>query len=340
MIIAMALLLCAEIRVAAQTESFEKQAVALVRQMPASALDTELPKLPFSTWLTQQLGPQAGIVWQLTECGAPIRDSDQAEPDLRACTEVNASLPDGSKVIIAVMVGTFKKGIIGTPIFYYAVVERGEQLYQIGRLHEVPQSISKDKAPLAVRGSSKSRDHFIKLPAINLDQFDRQERTDQQYLFGTQLFSRANQPWLPLPRADLEENVVPPPTAPAFAKSGTKPGAKPGAKPGLPSIPSAETDSSPQRVSEGVIQGQTITRVKPIYPPAARMLNLNGMVMVEITISETGQVTAAHATSGHKALRSPAEDAAYKWVFRPTLLNGDPVKVQSILTFIFTPGGK
>jgi periplasmic protein TonB len=75
--------------------------------------------------------------------------------------------------------------------------------------------------------------------------------------------------------------------------------------------------------------------VNAIYPPTARMLKAYGVVKVQITISEEGRVIAAKAMSGHEALRPAAVNAAYKWVFKPTTLNGAGIKVQGILTFNF-----
>jgi len=66
-------------------------------------------------------------------------------------------------------------------------------------------------------------------------------------------------------------------------------------------------------------------------------MNATGTVEVEITISEAGLVIEAKAISGHLALRSAAVDAARKWVFKPPMLNGKPIKVKSVLTFVFVP---
>lgn len=83
------------------------------------------------------------------------------------------------------------------------------------------------------------------------------------------------------------------------------------------------------------MEGNAITRVEPIYPPTARIMKAFGTVRVQVTISETGSVIDAKAISGHQALRSAAVDAAYKWVFKPTTVNGEPIKVQGALTFNF-----
>jgi TonB family protein len=121
-----------------QTESFEREALALVQRMPASTLDSKLPKRPFAVWFSQFVGPQAGIVWQLTACGEDVGASDDSEQDLPACAQVNASLPDGRKVIVVITVGTFKKGLTGDPGFFRAVVEHDNRFYQVNELHDLP----------------------------------------------------------------------------------------------------------------------------------------------------------------------------------------------------------
>jgi TonB family protein len=95
--------------------------------------------------------------------------------------------------------------------------------------------------------------------------------------------------------------------------------------------------ATPVRVSKGVITGEAVTRVQPVYPQIARQVNASGEVLVSITIDENGKVIEAKATKGHPLLRSAAEEAARKWIFRPTLLDGKPVRQTGALTFVFTP---
>jgi TonB family protein len=90
-------------------------------------------------------------------------------------------------------------------------------------------------------------------------------------------------------------------------------------------------------VSKNLIQGEAVVKANPIYPAIAKKVNASGEVQVEIIIGENGQVISAKALSGHPVLRSAAENAAMKWVFKPTLLEGQPVKQPGILKFIFTP---
>ncbi len=88
------------------------------------------------------------------------------------------------------------------------------------------------------------------------------------------------------------------------------------------------------------MRGNAIIKVKPLHPESAKKMNAYGPVEVRIIISQEGTVIEAEAISGHLALRSAAVEAARKWVFKPTTVNGMPVKVESMLTFVFTRSGQ
>ena len=82
-------------------------------------------------------------------------------------------------------------------------------------------------------------------------------------------------------------------------------------------------------------QEEAIVQVEPVYPFWARFLGIKGAVVIEITVREKGDVINARAMSGHKRLRKAAIDAAMQWEFKPTLLNGKPVKVIGAITMYF-----
>lgn len=89
------------------------------------------------------------------------------------------------------------------------------------------------------------------------------------------------------------------------------------------------------RKTAGVLEGSAIKRVEPVYPPLAKAARVTGSVVVELTIDEDGDVTAAHAVSGHPLLKDSAVAAARAWKFSPTELSGQRVKVNGTLTFNF-----
>src|SRR5262245_12611007 len=88
-------------------------------------------------------------------------------------------------------------------------------------------------------------------------------------------------------------------------------------------------------VKKGVLSGSVLNKVSPAYPGEARAAGVSGKVQVQVTISEEGRVIEAIAISGPELLREAAVQAAKEWVFKPTKLDGMPVKVQGILIFNF-----
>lgn len=134
--------LCVMIYGNAQLAEFEKEALVTVQRIPASSLDDRLASRPFGVWFKEVAGEQAGVVWQLSECGNPA-DSREKEKsvDMPACAEVNALLPNGLKVVVMVLVGTFMKGMKGSPSFFGAVIEYQDQFYRVGRLRDLPKLV-------------------------------------------------------------------------------------------------------------------------------------------------------------------------------------------------------
>ena len=105
--------------------------------------------------------------------------------------------------------------------------------------------------------------------------------------------------------------------------------------PPRPAPHSIETDNKPLRLPSTVLQGKVIERRVPIYPELARRIRLQGDVAVEVIISPEGRVESVRAVSGRPMLTQSALDAARDWRFEPTLLNGVPVRVTGIITFVF-----
>jgi TonB family protein len=102
------------------------------------------------------------------------------------------------------------------------------------------------------------------------------------------------------------------------------------------SIASAQTLPAPVKtISGGVVNGKALSLGKPAYPAAARAVNAEGAVNVQIEIDEEGNVVSANAVSGHPLLREAAREAALQSKFKPTLLSGQAVKVTGVLVYNF-----
>jgi len=90
------------------------------------------------------------------------------------------------------------------------------------------------------------------------------------------------------------------------------------------------------RVSQGVATGLIISKVAPIYPEEARTAKIQGSVVLKAMINQTGDVVSLDLVSGHPLLAPAAMDAVRQWKYRPYLLNGKAVAVETQITVNFT----
>lgn len=116
--------------------------------------------------------------------------------------------------------------------------------------------------------------------------------------------------------------------------------ARTSSEPPKPSVPveqqvAQKGSQKPVKLPSTVLQGKALERHMPDYPELAKRAGLQGPVVVEVVIAESGRVESARAISGHPLLVIPATQAARRWRFAPTLLNGQPVKVTGVITFNF-----
>lgn len=81
--------------------------------------------------------------------------------------------------------------------------------------------------------------------------------------------------------------------------------------------------------------GAAVDLPKPAYPPIARAAHAQGSVEVQVVIDVDGKVIAAAAISGHPLLQATSVKAARAAVFRPTKLDGTPVKVTGVIQYNF-----
>jgi protein TonB len=79
--------------------------------------------------------------------------------------------------------------------------------------------------------------------------------------------------------------------------------------------------------------------VQPIYPALARAARIQGPVHLRAFISRTGTIENLQAIDGHPMLVGSAINAVSQWRYRPYILNGDPVEVETQVTVIFSLSG-
>jgi periplasmic protein TonB len=86
-------------------------------------------------------------------------------------------------------------------------------------------------------------------------------------------------------------------------------------------------------------EGSLIYRVQPIYPPLARQAHIQGAVELRAIISKAGTIENLVVLRGHPMLVPAAIGAVRQWRYRPYLLNGEPVEVETEITVNFILGG-
>lgn len=91
----------------------------------------------------------------------------------------------------------------------------------------------------------------------------------------------------------------------------------------------------PQVLELGQLNALAVNLVKPVYPPLAQKMGMQGKVVVQVMLDETGKVINAKAIEGNSALRGVSEYAAKKSTFKPTLANNKPVKATGFITYNF-----
>ncbi|MDT7816209.1 MAG: hypothetical protein QOJ42_6125 [Acidobacteriaceae bacterium] len=89
------------------------------------------------------------------------------------------------------------------------------------------------------------------------------------------------------------------------------------------------------KVNPSVMDENLIVQRVPAYPESAKMSGVEGDVVMQALISKEGTVKRLHVMEGDSRLRSAAEEAVYKWRYRPYVLNGRPVEVATTVTVNF-----
>ena len=146
----------------------------------------------------------------------------------------------------------------------------------------------------------------------------------------------------------IKEEEAPPPAMASTGVVGGVPGGVPGGSMGgvmgsiLSSTPVAVPKvATPQRVrvSQGVSAGLLIRKVQPNYPPLARQARIQGQVLLQAEISKDGSIQNLRLISGHPMLAPAAIEAVKQWKYKPYLLNGEPVEVETQVQVNFSLSG-
>ena len=144
----------------------------------------------------------------------------------------------------------------------------------------------------------------------------------------------------------IKEEEAPAPVMASSGVVGGVPGGIPGGTMGgvMGSIISSGSAIVPKiatpqrvRVSAGVTSGLKVKDVKPVYPPLARQARIQGTVVLHAVISKDGSITGLNLVSGHPMLAPAAIDAVKQWLFKPAMLNGQPIEQTTQIKVVFSP---
>ncbi|MBV8629364.1 MAG: energy transducer TonB [Silvibacterium sp.] len=166
-----------------------------------------------------------------------------------------------------------------------------------------------------------SKDHpAVRAIVLNAETqifFDKIVRFGEQYVAEQIFIKHADKPQVSISVTELnsiatvvEADLAPPPDAvPAPARKVT--------------------------LSPGVVAGGKISGYDPVFPPIARAAHVEGVVVIAVTISKTGTLTNLHVISGPPMLQQSALDAVKTWRYKPYLLNGETVEVETQINVVF-----
>ncbi len=163
-------------------------------------------------------------------------------------------------------------------------------------------------------------------------------------------------PNTPHPRISTDNTIYQPPVIPGRIDMRPEPASP--EPPGFPSGPVSTTPCAaclpivdtraPERpadlnpppphrvVMTHLESAMLIRRVEPVYPPLARQIHKEGQVELRAIIATDGTIQSLQVVSGDALFLNSAKDAVTQWRYRPTVLNGQPVEIETYITVIYT----
>jgi periplasmic protein TonB len=102
-------------------------------------------------------------------------------------------------------------------------------------------------------------------------------------------------------------------------------------------VPSVHPEpTGPMHISTSVVEGLLLLKTAPPYPTMAMVTRTQGTVVLEATISRAGAIENLRVVSGPPLLRQAAVDAVKTWRYRPYLLDGQPIEVETTVNVTFS----
>jgi periplasmic protein TonB len=206
--------------------------------------------------------------------------------------------------------GSILLALVLIPLIHPEALPRQALAFFLETPPPLEQPAQPKEAPRQFHGTPEVQGRFIFVPSII------------PKLIGT--FHDTGQP----PTSDvpgLEQSSALPEDANVFSSRRTSPVVRSG-------------NHGPLRISSMVVEGLLIRKNLPVYPPIAKAAGVQGTVVLQATISKAGTIENLRVMSGHPMLQQAALDAVQHWRYRPYLLDGQPVEVETTVNVVFTLG--
>jgi TonB family protein len=114
----------------------------------------------------------------------------------------------------------------------------------------------------------------------------------------------------------------------------------PSSAPEPPSQTSSGAETTPPVHIAGIqTQANLIHQVAPVYPQPAKSAHVSGTVLLHCIIGKDGTVQSVQYASGPPLLMKSAMDAVRQWKYKPTIINGKDVQVDTTVSVVFTLDG-
>ncbi len=97
-----------------------------------------------------------------------------------------------------------------------------------------------------------------------------------------------------------------------------------------------QASKKPHSIPPEMMVQNLISKVSPKYPPAAKEARIQGTVVLDAVIDKTGDVDKLTVESGPKELQASALDAVRQWKYKPFLLNGEAIDVETTISVVYT----
>jgi protein TonB len=137
---------------------------------------------------------------------------------------------------------------------------------------------------------------------------------------------------------DLVAPIIPGEGVPGGVSGGLPGGMIGGALSGAAPPPATPINSAPKgpiRVDGHIKAPRLIFGPAPVYPVLAQRSRISGAVVIDAVIDTQGNVVEMRTVSGHPFLALSAMEALRRWKYEPTILGGEPVSVQLLVTLTF-----